>query len=511
MFHSWIDRLRPGLAVKFGILVLGSTGLIFVLAFAASHRVASRLMLGTVEEDTRNLARNTVNRLEAVLLSVEPLCKVMADRLSHERPSPEELTRMLDGTLQAAPHVFGSAIAFEPGAFARDRAAFAPYRYRTADGLGFSDLGVGSYDYFSWDWYIIPRETGRPGWSDPYFDEGGGNAMMCTYWVPFYRLTNGMRTFAGVVTADVRLERLAQIVASLKLPRGGFAFLLSQNGQFISHPDTNLVFTESIFSVAEEAGDRQLREVGRRMVRGQEGFERIDAPGTRAISWLYYAPVSASGWSMGIVFPEQAVLAGLRDMDRVVFWIGSTGFSLLLVVIALLAVRVTRPIRMLARQTHEIARGNLDLPVPAVTSQDEVGDLSQSFEDMRVALKEYIANLADTTAAKERIESELKIAQTIQRSFLPKRFPPFPDRKEFDLHAELQPAREIGGDLYDFFLLDPQRLFFAVGDVSGKGVPAALFMAVTKTLLKGVSEQQGTPAQVLAKVNRELYVDNEQM
>ncbi|HWI59348.1 MAG TPA: SpoIIE family protein phosphatase, partial [Bacillota bacterium] len=280
--------------------------------------------------------------------------------------------------------------------------------------------------------------------------------------------------------------------------------------QFLSHPNPDYVFKESIFSLADETGDKQWHELGRKMLRGEEGFVRVRSTNTGFISWLYYAPIS-SGWSVGILFPEEDILADLRAMNRVVFWIGCLGFGLLLAVITFLSMGITRPIRALAAQTHEIARGNLDLAVPPVASHDEVGDLSQSFENMRRALKEYVANLAATTAAKERIESELKIARTIQRSFLPKRFPPFPERTEFEVYAELQPAREVGGDLYDFFLLDERHLFFSIGDVSDKGVPAALFMAVTKTLMKGIAEQQLSPAQVLARVNHELYVDNEQM
>jgi sigma-B regulation protein RsbU (phosphoserine phosphatase) len=130
---------------------------------------------------------------------------------------------------------------------------------------------------------------------------------------------------------------------------------------------------------------------------------------------------------------------------------------------------------------------------------------------MRLALKEYIANLAASTAAKERIESELKIARTIQQNFLPRRFPPFPGRAEFDLYAHVEAAKAVGGDLYDFFLLDEQHLFFSVGDVSGKGVPAALFMAVTKTLVKGVARQNLRPSEILARVNRELFTDNDEL
>ena len=130
---------------------------------------------------------------------------------------------------------------------------------------------------------------------------------------------------------------------------------------------------------------------------------------------------------------------------------------------------------------------------------------------MRSSLKEYIANLKETTAAKERMESELKIGRTIQMSFLPQVFPPFPDRKEFDLFARLEPAREVGGDLYGFSLVDENTLLFSIGDVSGKGVPAALFMAVTKTVMNAIIVPGIDPATILSRVNVELCRDNEEM
>jgi sigma-B regulation protein RsbU (phosphoserine phosphatase) len=127
---------------------------------------------------------------------------------------------------------------------------------------------------------------------------------------------------------------------------------------------------------------------------------------------------------------------------------------------------------------------------------------------MRRALKEYIADLAETTSAKERIESELKIAHAIQMSFLPKRLLPTRRAAAFELEALLEPAKEVGGDLYDYFFVDEDHLFFAVGDVSDKGVPAALFMAVTKTLIKGIASGETSPSEVLARVNRELCSEN---
>ena len=510
MYRFVRDHFRPTLALKLGFLVLASTGLIFALAFGYSNRIARGLLLRSAEANTRDLARGTVNRIEAVLHSVQPLPQLLARQAAKRTLNQDELLELIRNELLASQHLYGSAVAYAPDPAAGQARRVVPYLYRKAGRFEYADLADAGYDYDSQDWYLLPRELGKPVWTDPYFDEGGGESMMCTYVVPFYRETNGVSTFAGVVGADLELEHLVQIVSAIKLYQSGYAFLLSQNGQIVSHPNKDYLFKESIFSLADETGDKQWRELGRKMLRGGEGFVRVRSPNTGLTSWLYYAPIS-SGWSVGILFPEQEVLADLRTLNRVVIWIGILGFGLLLAVITVLSTGVTRPIRTLAHQTNEIAHGNLELAVPPVTSRDEVGDLSKSFESMRVALKEYVANLAATTAAKERIESELKIAQTIQRSFLPKRFPPFPGKTEFDIYAELHPAKEVGGDLYDFFLLDPRHLFFGVGDVSGKGVPAALFMAVTKTLMKGLAEQHLDPSWVLRKVNAELFVDNEQM
>ena len=128
---------------------------------------------------------------------------------------------------------------------------------------------------------------------------------------------------------------------------------------------------------------------------------------------------------------------------------------------------------------------------------------------MTCSLKEHIRQLTETTAAKERIESELSIAHDIQMGLLPKTFPPFPDRREFDLFATMQPAKEVGGDFYDFFFVDGTHLCFVIADVSGKGVPAALFMAMSMTLIKATARYGLPPEEILFRVNNELSHGND--
>src|SRR5262245_57638006 len=179
--------------------------------------------------------------------------------------------------------------------------------------------------------------------------------------------------------------------------------------------------------------------------------------------------------------------------------------------------RISQPLEQLAAHAGKLATQDFSEPVTGPSdidhlpkkSQDEVGKLAESFITMEQTLRQSVRELKETTAAKERIESELKIARDIQLSMVPKTFPPFPNRPEFDLYAILIPAREVGGDFYDFFFIDDNHLCFAIGDVSGKGVPAALFMAVTRTLFRANAERGSTAGEILARLNAEICRDND--
>ncbi len=200
-----------------------------------------------------------------------------------------------------------------------------------------------------------------------------------------------------------------------------------------------------------------------------------------------------------------------REVLRDSLLIGIGAFCIILVTAFYISRVLTKPLSNLVERTAYVAKGNLDVSLPPVQSFEELSRLGEAFENMRIALKEYVINLEKTTTAKGRIESELKVAHDIQMSFLPKRFPKFLDNKKLDLFASLEPAREVGGDLYDFFFIDEDNVFFSVGDVSDKGVPAAIFMAVSKTLIKGIAGRDMEPSEVLKKVNQELCLYNDSL
>lgn len=211
----------------------------------------------------------------------------------------------------------------------------------------------------------------------------------------------------------------------------------------------------------------------------------------------------------------------ILDMQQVRDYLNSFLYTMLLISLGIVAASllcyvlfvrrvVTTPIGKLARFTKGITdSGEFESQRIEMKTGDEIEALGNSFNFMLEELKRYIENLTAITAEKERIGAELGVATQIQASMLPCIFPAFPDRPEFDIFASMTPAKEVGGDFYDFFLVDDDHLALVIADVSGKGVPAALFMVIAKTLLKNCAQTGASPKAVLEKVNNQLCENNE--
>lgn len=500
-----------GIAVKLTLLVLATMTVIFALVLGFYHIYSKKIINERTKDYALAVRERSVNQIDKVLFSIEKVPQNVAYSLESFEYDRAQIFKLARTVVKNNPGIYGTAIALAPYSYAEAVKRFAPYCYRKPGTDEVVCMEV-PYDYFYWDWFQIPKELNRPVWSEPYFDEGAGNVIMATYSVPFYKKVAGGRQFMGVVTADIDLTELTNYVDSIKIEKFGYGFLISKNGMFVSHPQRRRIMNETIFSIAEALdNDIHLRDLGRKMIQGGNDYVLHYDRYLDKMCQLAYAPLESSKWSLGILFPRDELMAEINHLNTTVRYISLLGFVFLFLVIVWIAGTITRPLRALSKATEDIGVGNLDAELPLIKSQDEVGRLSASFDSMKSSLKQYIEELKETTAAKERIESELKIARDIQMGILHKIFPPFPDRKEFDIYATIEPAKEVGGDLYDFFFLDEDHLCFAVGDVSGKGVPAALFMAVSKTLIMTKATKGLTSEAVLNRVNEDLSLDNPSM
>ncbi len=491
------------IAFKLAFSILTSSAVIFLMIFGYNYAVARSMLEKNIKKSAENMVLRTVNRIETVLRPIERVPQNIVYILESSPYDRDTILKLLYAEVANNSDIYGSTAAFEPYTIDKDRSEFAPYYYKSGGELHLKYL-ENQYKYFCWDWYQIPKELDCAVWTSPYYDEGGGNIIMATYSVPLHVTIRGRKKVVGIVTADVSLSWLQEIVSSIKIGKTGYGFLISRNGRIITHPNQELVMNETIFDIAEDRGDPALRSIGKEMIKGNSGLvlSKSILAGKRA--WLAYAPLSDTGWSLGVIFPQDELMADIIKLNGVVLLIGMAGFFLLLIVIILISRSITLPILKLRKATKDIAKGNLDFELAHIKADDEVGELAGSFLYMRKALKQYIKELTATTASKERIESELRIAHDIQMSLVPKIFPPYPNRPEFDIYAALEPAKEVGGDFYDFFFVDDSHFCVVIGDVVGKGVPAALLMAVTKTLIKTCAIESKDPALTLAKVNKEL-------
>lgn len=225
-----------------------------------------------------------------------------------------------------------------------------------------------------------------------------------------------------------------------------------------------------------------------------------------------YAPIRDTDGTVVALLGVDMAANDIRAIEQEVMkraaFVLVMGLIISIFIATMISKRVSTPINKLVTGISHIAQGDLDYRV-AVKGRDEIAALAGAFNTMAADLKLYTEELKRTTSEKEQIESELRIARDIQTSMLPCTFPPFPDRREIDLFAQMDPAKEVGGDFYDFFFINERTLFVIIGDVSGKGIPAALFMAISRILFKTEALRGLSCDQILSRVNNIIQPDNE--
>ena len=320
--------------------------------------------------------------------------------------------------------------------------------------------------------------------------------MMTTYSVPFYR-DDGP---SGVATGDLSLEYLAGRINRVRLYKTGYGFMVSPEGRFLSYPHKDQLISGKIQDL-----NRQLTES---IFSGGGGFVEAPDPLKGRKSWIFYEDVGDTGFVVAFVYPEDEVLQEVRVLQRSTLIAGIIGLCGLLVLIILIADSITGPLSRLINGVSIVATGDLDHRIPMDTSTHEVILLGESINQMTGDLKMHINKIRSITEEKERISRELSLAREIQMAASPRNFQDLPARGGLIIYASLIPALEVGGDFYDFFALDDNRIGIVIGDASGKGIPAALFVTRSMAYLRSSALAGLNPGECLESVNRLLCSDD---
>ena len=335
----------------------------------------------------------------------------------------------------------------------------------------------------------------------------------------------------AVVGSDLFLTSMRDAVQASE-ENGGFVCVINQNGHVVFSPKTESVFQVLSSSEAVDLRESENQEFAALItdaLKGQTDVRKIELEdGTW---YMCGAPLETVGWALIASF-DQAVVNQPEVMLQETYGqiqegaaltylekskkSGLTIIVLLIVVLMVLSImaivlgkRIVRPLNRITKRIAGLGGNNLEFKMEdAYRTGDEIEVLAESFAGLSHKTIEYMDEIRTVTAEKERIGTELQMANQIQEGILPSIFPAFPDRSEFEIYATMRPAREVGGDFYDFFLTDEDHLCMVMADVSGKGVPAALFMMASKIILQSCAMLGNSPAGILTRTNEAICSNN---
>ena len=460
---------------------------------------------------------------------------------------PDKLPAIMKDVVAHNPYIRSCGISFIDNYYPQKGHWYCPYAIKVDSGRVVENrfIGDAKHDYLKAEWFTEALKADSNYWSKPFFDAVDSITPLVSCMIPIH---DKQGKAVAIIGADLSLEwfcgktvkGLTVNGENIKVFTGNdidenssddnvlnwadrkwrqltLTFIINKDGTYIAHPENERVIKENFFKLAGETPDSIDDHIGHMMVARKKGFysenglqptpsKFFDMDNISA--YVFYEPIEHTDWSIALAVPSFMIY---------IISIGAGVILLLLIAIALLVTRIvgsivikraTRPLKQLADSANEVAKGNFSAPLPKIKHNDEVRLLRDSFEGMQHSLSEYVEELKDTTASKAAIENELKVAHDIQMSMLPKTFPPYPERDDIDIYGTLTPAKDVGGDLFDFYIRD-EKLFFCIGDVSGKGVPASLVMAMTRSLFRNISAHTAEPHRIAYTLNQALADGNE--
>ena len=496
--------LRLGISLRFLSSITLTFALISLLTYLANSTLNRQVIENQAKNTARALAKVARLNIETKLSRLESATKTAASFLSTNanlKPSSYDYS-YLRFLINQFPEIYGSAIAWEPALYQNQ--LIAPYVYRKDRELIDSNLNSKTYNYPAKAWYRLPKQSKKASWSPPYFDEGGGDVLMLTFSSPLF-IGDDFSRFAGVITADISLDWLDQALNAEQLSLDSFVFLINKQGEYITKPKS--LDGKSFFKALDLA---EYESIVPKMLSGSQGFAEFDLEdGNKTDYFLYYESLDTYPWIIGVMTKKEDLLSGVYQLNRRNLLIALVGALSLVFVVYLLSIQITKRISQLSKITSKVASGDFNVEIPKDTNNDEISDLTDTFGQMRQQISDYVKRSLETAKTQQALESELDIAKQIQSGSLPKLVQPKLDNQiNVRLHAWMRAAQKVGGDLYNFHWSDDRYLYVLIGDVSGKGISAAMFMVQIQVLAKALTVQLKDPAQILGELNRKICQDD---
>ena len=484
---TWRIMLR--MTIIMGIPMLVVFWLVFGMVTMGSVAISERILKGEKEE-----VRRITSDIYIASTNTAPI-------IEENIQNPDKVRDIINRMLRINPYMRSCGIYFVEGYYPQKGRLYAPYASRRDSIIKESqDASDQGNDYVKDQWFkdAIASKTGY--WAKPFHDNDSAKTPLVSYLLPIRDKRDSTVAVMGVDLSLAWMNEKIQIVnpkndSAAWEPKYNFYYYITDStGTYVVHPDTKRMANEKIQHFKKNIKDEDIDSA---TINDSNG-EHFILDDEKVI--VCSQEVKYTGWTIAFVLPELII-------DIIGYIIA--GFSVIFLVLGLLVVyffgrrsikKSVKPLQQLAMTADEVAKGNFNTALPEVNTHDEIHQLRDSFAQMQLSLAQYVDDLRNATAQKAAMENEMKVAHDIQMSMLPKTFPPYPERSDLDIFGSVTPAKGVGGDLFDFYIRDEQ-LFFCIGDVSGKGVPASLFMAVTRSLFRNISQHVSEPSQIVNALN----------
>ncbi len=342
-------------------------------------------------------------------------------------------------------------------------------------------------------------------WSEPYISPNSPDKqVVITCVLPFK--FNGKSSFGGLVTISIALQDILQHIEQSPFKDHGNLVMISKTGLYITHPDPEINLKTTIYDLASRLNLPKLFQIGDRVLSGHSGHMQLPYSSVhKEPTIFFYAPVPHLNWGVCLIFSYKQLFKPVGDLQIMIIVSAIAVILLLLFLINRICYYSIRPLLNISKIATQYGNGNFSEVVAETCSDDEIGTLSTAFRNMRTNLLEYIDKEKQEISEKQKVLSELDIAKKIQLSALSA---DFPKHQTFELDARMIPAKQIGGDFYDFFFLSKNRVAIVIADVSGKGISAALYMMRAKEVIKHVAQYTSSIAKTFEMANNILCEGN---
>lgn len=482
--RSISGELSHKIIVAIAILVLG--GIAGIIVFSG------RVVTESVRKNAQSSLDGYIGDIEGMLNEIETMNSFVSWQLADHISEPDYIPVINDKVMDYGSTVSGVTIAFIENFYPEKGKNYAVRTIRKSASGSNESLVIDSYASNEWFSQALKQNKGL--WSEPYSSSDAG--LVTTYSAP---LTDKNGTTYAVLAIDVSLQGITERLAREHFYEGSYSVVLSSGGAILSHPDSNLLL-DKVVELSESRDDRKFMELSQSMIAGENGIGEIRSEKAAAI----YGPVR-NGWSAALICPAENIFGSTLRFQLLLLLIALGDILVLYIVTRIIISRTLLPITEVTYLAKNVAKGNFKADIPKVEGNNEMFHLNEALRNMLKSINDYISQLRSTTAANERFESELAIASNIQQQMLRT---DFINDDEVDLFATLKPAKEVGGDMYDF-LRAGRTVYFAVGDVSGKGVPAALYMAISRSLFHYVSEMSLSTSNIVSCINSSFCSGND--